>query len=225
MLTTQEEYLESGIHIGTRLKTPYMKNFIYKVRPDKLFVMDLESIDSRIQAAAEMIARYDADRVLVVASRLYAIDAAQRFCDLVGCKLVKGRFQPGTLTNPKSKHFIEPLLVVVSDPRTEIQALKESSFRGVPTIGLVDTDNSARYLDLVIPCNNKGKKSLSLIYKLLAATVLKLRGDADADAKVKKAFEDLEAPTGGEEAAPSEETSMQGEPAKKARRKKKSDEG
>ncbi|MCX8205775.1 MAG: 30S ribosomal protein S2 [Candidatus Micrarchaeota archaeon] len=192
--------------------------------------MDLESIDSRIQSAGELIARYDADKVLVVASRLYAIDAAQRFCDLVGCKLVKGRFQPGTLTNPKSKHFTEPQLVIVSDPRTEIQALKESSFRGVPAIGLVDTDNSARYLDLVVPCNNKGKKSLSLVYRLLAATVLKLRGDADADAKVKKAFEDLEMPAEGQppaEGAPAAEAEPQEEAAgaeKKMRRKKKSEE-
>ncbi len=192
MLTKQEEYLESGIHIGTRLKTPYMKNFIYKVRPDKLYVMNLESIDARIESAAEMIARYDPDKIMVVASRLYAIDAAEKFCELVGCRILKGRFQPGTLTNPKSKHFFEPQLIIVSDPRTEIQALKESSFRGIPSIGLVDTDNSARYLDLVVPCNNKGRKSLNLVYRLLAATVLKLRGDNDAEAKAKKAFEEIE---------------------------------
>ncbi|MEM3364372.1 MAG: 30S ribosomal protein S2 [Candidatus Micrarchaeia archaeon] len=190
MLTTQEEYMESGIHIGTRLKTPYMSMFIYRIRPDKLFVMNLEGIDERIQAAAELIARYDPDKVLVVASRLYAIDAAKKFCDVVGCKFVQGRFQPGTLTNPKSKHFIEPDLLIVSDPRTEIQALKEAAYRGIPTIGLVDTDNSARYIDLVIPCNNKGKKSLNLVYKLLAVTVLTLRGDKEGAAKAKKMFEE-----------------------------------
>lgn len=192
MLTKQEEYMESGIHIGTRLKTPYMNKFIYKIRPDKLFVMDLGSIDDRINAAAELIARYDPNKILVVASRLYAIDAAKKFCEAVGCKLVEGRFQPGTLTNPKSKHFTEPQLVVVSDPRTEIQALKEAAFRGTPTIGLVDTDNSARYVDLVIPCNNKGKKSLNLVYKLLAMTVLRLRGDKEGEEKAKKMFEEEE---------------------------------
>lgn len=191
MLTSQEEYLESGIHIGTRLKTPYMRKFIFKIRPDKLYVMDLESIDQRIQVAAEMIARYEADKVSVVASRSYAIDAAKRFCEAIGCKLVEGRFQPGTLTNPLSTHFQEPHLLVISDPRTEIQALRESSFKGIPTIGLVDTDNSARFLDFVIPCNNKGRKSLNLIYMLLATTVLKLRGDSRAEEKVKKIFEGI----------------------------------
>lgn len=191
MLTSQEEYLESGIHIGTRLKTPYMRKFIFKIRPDKLYVMDLESIDQRIQSAAEMIARYESDKVSVVASRSYAIDAAKRFCDAIGCKLVEGRFQPGTLTNPLSTHFQEPHLLIISDPRTEIQALRESSFKGIPTIGLVDTDNSARFLDFVIPCNNKGRKSLNLIYMLLATTVLKLRGDSRAEEKVKKIFEGI----------------------------------
>lgn len=192
MLTKQEEYLESGIHIGTRLKTPYMKNFIYKVRPDKLYVMNLEKIDEKIEAAAQMIARYDNSKILVVASRLYAIDAAAKFCELLGCKMVGGRFQPGMLTNPKSKHFFEPQLVIVSDPRTELQALKEASFRGIPNIALVDTDNSARYVDLVIPCNNKGKKSLNLVYKLLALTVLKLHNDKNADKKVNEVFKDEE---------------------------------
>jgi len=208
MLTTQEEYMESGIHIGTRLKTPYMSKFIYKTRPDKLFVMNLESIDERINSAAELVARYDPDKILVVASRLYAIDAAKKFCEVVGCKLVSGRFQPGTLTNPKSKHFTEPQLVIVSDPRTEIQALKEAAFRGIPTIGLVDTDNSARYVDLVVPCNNKGKKSLNLVYKLLATTVLKLRGDKEGEARAKKMFEEEE----GEE----QESEENAEPKKTA---------
>lgn len=192
MLTTQEEYLESGIHIGTRLKTPYMKKFIFKIRPDKLYVMDLDSIDQRIQVAAELIARYEAEKVSVVASRSYAIDAAKRFCEAVGCRLVDGRFQPGTLTNPLSTHFQEPHLLVISDPRTEIQALRESSFKGIPSIGLVDTDNSARFLDFVIPCNNKGRKSLNLIYILLATTVLKLRGESNAEEKVKKIFEGID---------------------------------
>ncbi len=190
MLTKQEEYLESGIHIGTRLKTPYMKNFIYKVRPDKLYVMNLEKIDEKIDAAAQMIARYDNNKILVVASRLYAIEAATKFCELMGCKMVGGRFQPGMLTNPRSKHFFEPQLIIVSDPRTELQALKEAAFRGIPAIALVDTDNSARYVDLVIPCNNKGKKSLNLIYKLLALTVLKLHKDKDAEKKVNEIFKD-----------------------------------
>lgn len=191
MLTSQEEYLESGIHIGTRLKTPYMRKFIFKVRPDKLYVMNLESIDQRILTAAEMIARYDAEKVSVVASRSYAIDAAKLFCEAIGCRLVDGRFQPGTLTNPLSNHFQEPHLIVISDPRTEIQALRESSFKGIPSIGLVDTDNSARFLDFVIPCNNKGRKSLNLIYMLLAISVLKLRGDKNAEDKVKKLFEGI----------------------------------
>lgn len=192
MLISQEEYLESGIHIGTRLKTPYMRKFIFKIRPDKLYVMDLDSIDQRIQIAAELIARYEADKVSVVASRSYAIDAARMFCEAVGCKLVDGRFQPGTLTNPLSTHFQEPHLLVISDPRTEIQALRESSFKGIPTVGLVDTDNSARFLDFVIPCNNKGRKSLNLIYMLLAISVLKLRGESDAEEKVKKIFEGID---------------------------------
>ncbi len=226
MLTKQEEYMESGIHIGTRLKTPYMSKFIYKIRPDKLFVMNLESIDERIGAAAELLARYDPDKILVIASRLYAIDAAKKFCDAVGCQLVDGRFQPGTLTNPKSKHFTEPQLVLVSDPRTEIQALKEAAFRGTPTIGLVDTDNSARYVDLVIPCNNKGKKSLNLIYKLLAITLLKMRGDKEGEAKAKKMFEEEDLGESDEEreeaieeqAAEEKETEMKKNAPKKKKR-------
>ena len=59
LLLPQEVLLSAGVHIGTRVKTRSMKPFIYKVRPDGLFVLDMEKMNERIIVAARFFARTD----------------------------------------------------------------------------------------------------------------------------------------------------------------------
>jgi len=194
MLLPQEKYLESGIHIGTKMKTPDMKKYIYKERQDKLYVLDLKQADERIRLAAGLISKYDPAKVYVVASRTYAGMAASKFAQITGCNIAKGRFIPGSMTNPARPNFFEPRLLVVCDPKNEWQSIREASATGTPVIALCDTDNTTRFIDLVLPCNNKGKKALALIFFLLAREVMKAKGLVASDAEFGHTLEEFDVP-------------------------------
>lgn len=192
LLVQQDKYLEAGIHIGTKIKTPDMNAFIYKARQDKLYVLDLKKVDDRLRFAAKFIARYEPATVLVVASRAYAANAASKFASLVGCKIIVGRFIPGVFTNPARPDFCEPKLLIMCDPKGERQAIREASRTGIPVIALCDTDNSTKFTDWVIPCNNKGKRSLALIFYLLTREVMKARGLIASNEEFKIPLEEFE---------------------------------
>lgn len=176
LLANQNDYLEAGIHIATKTRSPGMRRFIYKVREDGLYLLDLKTIDDRIKVAANTIARYEPKDIVVTASRIYAIVAAQKFADIIEAKFIKGRVTPGIFTNPTREDFMEPKLIIISDSRNEKQAIKEASKVNVPIIALSDTDNSTKFIDLIIPANNRGRRSLAFIYYLLSREVLKARG-------------------------------------------------
>ncbi len=173
----QEDYLTAGIHIGTQQKTKEMMRFVYRVRTDGLYVLDIQATDQRIRVAAKMLARYEPERILVVSARQYGQYPAQMFAKVTGAKAITGRFIPGTLTNPKLNVFIEPDILLVTDPSGDAQAVTEAVSVGIPVIGLCDTNNSTSNVDLVIPTNNKGRKALALIYWLLAKQVLEEKGE------------------------------------------------
>ncbi len=193
LLAAQNDYLEAGIHIATKTRSPGMKKFIYKVREDGLYLLDLKTIDTRIRVAALMIARYEPKDVVVTASRIYAIVAAQKFAEIIEAKFIKGRVTPGTFTNPNRENFMEPKLIMVSDSRNEKQAIKEVSNINMPIIALSDTDNSTKFIDLIIPSNNRGRRSLAFVYYLLSREVLKARGKISTNEEFNYNISDFEA--------------------------------
>ena len=177
-LVPVEEYLAAGVHIGTQQKNDDMMKFIYRVRGDGLYILDIRETDARIKTASEFIAKFNPAEVLVVTSRQYGQYPAKRFAQAIGGMHKVGRFIPGTLTNPNMDGFIEPRLIVVTDPIGDAQAIKEAVQTGIPVVALCDTNNSTKYIDLVIPTNNKGRKALSMVYYLLTREVLKEHGIA-----------------------------------------------
>ncbi|MFX1251059.1 MAG: 30S ribosomal protein S2 [Promethearchaeota archaeon] len=180
LLVPLEEYLASGVHIGTISGMRDMKEFIYRVRSDGLFVLDVRKTDTRIRIGAKFLARYEPKAIVCTSLRTYGIFPVTKFCQVIGAKPVTGRFIPGTFTNPsiRGEHeYLEPQVVVITDPNTDTQALKESSRVGAPVIALVDTDNTLENVDYAIPCNNKGRNSLAMVYWLLARQILRERGE------------------------------------------------
>ena len=175
-LVPVEEYLAAGIHIGTQQKSKDMKNFIYRVRGDGLYIIDIRETDERIKTAAKYLAQFDPARVLVVTSRQYGQHPARRFAEAIGALAATGRFVPGRMTNQNLHGYIEPEVVLVTDPIGDAQAIREAVQSGIPVVALCDTNNMTQFVDLVIPTNNKGRKALSMVYFLLTREMLRLRG-------------------------------------------------
>ncbi|MCL2868265.1 MAG: 30S ribosomal protein S2 [Candidatus Bathyarchaeota archaeon] len=193
LLLPRDTLLSAGIHIGTRMKTLDMAPFIYRVRPDGLFVLDVKKADDRIRTAAKFLSRYENAKVAVAATRLYAHEPVKKFCEVTGATPIIGRFIPGQLSNPQYSHRIDPEIIVVSDPRADAQAVKEASKVGIPIVALCSTDNEFSGVDLVIPTNNKGRRALAVIFWLLARQILRERGEIGMDQDPQVTIEDFEA--------------------------------
>jgi small subunit ribosomal protein S2 len=193
LLLPRDTMLSAGIHIGTRMKTLDMEPFIYRVRPDGLFVLDVKKTDDRIRVASKFLSRFEREKIAVAASRLYAHEPAKKFCELTGATPIIGRFIPGLLSNPLYPNRIDPEVIVVSDPKADAQAVKEAGRVGIPIVALCSTDNEFSGVDLVIPTNNKGRRALAVIYWLLARQVLRERGELAADQDPQATIEDFEA--------------------------------
>ncbi|MDD2410293.1 MAG: 30S ribosomal protein S2 [Candidatus Methanomethylophilaceae archaeon] len=193
LLVSEDTYLTSGVHIGTQQKSADMKDFIYKVRQDGLYVLNVQKTDERIRVAAAMLARYDPKRILVVSARQYGQRPAREFSKAIGTPAFAGRFVPGTLTNPVNPGFVEPEILLVTDPAADKQALNEALNLGIPIIAMCDANNETRNVDLIIPTNNKGRRALACVYWLLTREVLVARGDLKDPADFKMEIEDFEA--------------------------------
>ncbi len=199
LLLPQDTLLSAGIHIGTRMKTGDMEQFIYRVRPDGLFVLDVKRTDDRIRAAAKFLARFEPAKIAAAAARLYAQEPVKKFCQMTGATPVVGRFIPGLLSNPLYPNRIEPDVLVVSDPRADAQAVKEAGSVGIPVVALCSTDNEFVGVDFVIPTNNKGRRALAVIYWLLSRQILRERGDLAPDKDPTLTIDDFEAKIAREE--------------------------
>ncbi|OGS51297.1 MAG: 30S ribosomal protein S2 [Euryarchaeota archaeon RBG_16_68_12] len=193
LLVPEDTYLTSGVHIGTQQKSADMMPFIYKVRSDGLYVLDIKKTDARIRQAAKFLARFPPGKVLVVAARQYGQKPAKLFGKAVGAQVFAGRFVPGTLTNPQVEEYAEPEVLFVTDPAADQQALREGLNVGIPVVGLCDANNETRNVDLIVPTNNKGRRALATVYWLLTREVLKERGELKSDEDFAPTIDDYEA--------------------------------
>jgi small subunit ribosomal protein S2 len=193
LLLPRDTLLSAGIHIGTRMKTGDMEGFIYRVRPDGLFVLDVKKTDDRIRVAAKFLARFEPSKIAAAAARLYAQEPVKKFCEVTKATPVIGRFIPGLLSNPLYPNRIEPEVLIVSDPRADFQAVREASSVGIPVVALCSTDNEFSDVDFVIPTNNKGRRALAVIYWLLARQILRERGELPPDKDLSLTIDDFEA--------------------------------
>ncbi|AFH42449.1 30S ribosomal protein S2 [Fervidicoccus fontis Kam940] len=197
LLVPIEQYLAAGVHIGTYVCNKNMKEFVYRIRPDGLYVLDVRKIDERLRIASKMLARYEPQKILVVSVRQYGHNPVKKFSQYVGSKYIAGRVIPGILTNPHLEWYIEPDIVVVTDPRADQQIINEASKIGIPIISFTDTDNRIDNIDLIIPANNKGRKSLALLYWILTRQILREKGLLLQNADLQEPPDAFEARVGG----------------------------
>lgn len=194
LLVPIDNYLKAGIHIGTKFKTKHMDEFIYKTRPDGLFVLNLQKIDERLGIAAKFLANYGPEDIVIACRRENGWRAAKMFGKVTGIRVFAGRYPPGILTNAALRNFTEAKVVLVVDSWPDRNVIADAQRVGLPVLALCDTNNQSNFIDLVIPCNNKGKKSLGLLFWILAREYLRSRGslpkDKDLDVSVDDFTED-----------------------------------
>ncbi|MEM2759833.1 MAG: 30S ribosomal protein S2 [Nitrososphaerales archaeon] len=172
-----KDYLEelapkTGIRVGTPVKTKYMSPFIVRANPEGLYILDMNKTRERIEVAANFIARTPISKVAVCSAREYGKTPVAKFCELTGATPILERFMPGTFTNPLLPNYMEPELILVTDPQADQQAVIEATRAGLPVIAVSNSDNVTSKVDLVIPANNRGRKALAAVYWLLAKAVL-----------------------------------------------------
>lgn len=188
----KKKILATGIRVGTQVKTKFMMPFITTASPEGLYMLDLDITLEKIKTAAKFINRIGTDNLIVCTGRRYAETPIEKFCEMLDAKKLLGRFMPGTLTNPSLPYYIEPKLVLISDPQVDVQAITEATNAGIPVIGIANTDNITSKLDVIIPANNRGRKALATVYWLLVRQILIERGELKENESMKYEIDDFE---------------------------------
>lgn len=195
-LSEKEEDIKNliiaGCHLGGKKITKQMRKYVYTVRKDGIAIFDVNKIYEKIQVAARIIASVDPDSVISVSSREAGQRAVYKFGHFTKTQAVTGRWSPGMLTNQTTKKYVEPRLLIVTDPRTDYNAILESSYVNLPVIAICNSDNMLKYVDCAIPCNNRSSYSVAMIWYLLTKAVLEIKKEMEGFERNPSAYVNME---------------------------------
>lgn len=167
LLVPLNDYTKTGIHLGTKVITPDMKEFVYRRRADSIAVLNTGLIDDQIKKAIDLISKFEPSEIVLACKREAGWDSAKLLGEVLGVKVLTKKYPGGMMTNTELSYFYEPELVIVCDPWVDRNALGDAVKTNKKVLMLADTNNFVKNADVVIPCNNKASKSLGLIFYLL----------------------------------------------------------
>ena len=170
-----EDYLKSSIHLGTRVITPDMKEYVYKRRADGLAVFNTSLLDDKIKEGAEYLSNYEPKDIILVCKREAGWKAAKLFSQITGVKIFTKKYPAGILTNSNLEQFTEAELVFIIDPWLDKNALRDANNIRVPVLSICDTNNYTQGINKVVPGNNKSAKSIGILLYLMAKLYVEIR--------------------------------------------------
>ncbi|MDD3263626.1 MAG: 30S ribosomal protein S2 [Candidatus Nanoarchaeia archaeon] len=191
LLISNEEFLKYGVHIGTKYKTKDMAEYIYMTKPNGLSVMNIPKINEKILLAANMLSEFSPSEILFVSRRENGWKSVTTASKILGAKYIIGRYSPGLLTNASLENYTEAKIIFAVDPWPDANIIKDAQKIGIPVIAMCDTNNLTKNVDLVIPGNNKGKKSIGLVLYLLTKLYLQKKGVVKSDSDFKHDVEEF----------------------------------
>lgn len=175
-LVPVEKYLSAGVHIGTKFKTKDMAPYIYKINPNGLAILNIQQVDEQLGKAIKVLLKYEPKDILVIGRRENSWKPVKKFAETIKARYYVGRYPAGIMTNPNLETYIEPKLVLLVDPWLDKNAMKDSVSMHIPIMALCDSNNVTKNVDYIVPCNNKGSKSLAMVFLVLTTEYLKGKG-------------------------------------------------
>jgi len=171
-----QKLLACKVHMGTKNLTSTMNRYTTARRKDGIHILNLHMTwEKLVLAARAIVAIENPADIVVISARPFGQRAVLKFSQNTGCTSMVGRFCPGTFTNQIQTNYSQPRLIIVTDPRTDHQAITESAYVNIPIIAFADSDSPLTHVDMAIPCNNRGKNAIGMLYWMLAREVLRMR--------------------------------------------------
>jgi len=176
MLVPLEEYVKSGIYLGTKVVTPQMKQFVYRRRADGLAIFNTDIIDEKLKDGIDFITKFNADEIILVCKRQAGWKTAEMLGRITGIKVFTKKYPAGVLTNTQLPDFFENELTIACDSWLDKNALNDTLNVHKKILMVCDTNNFPTSANQIIIGNNKSARSLGLMFYLITRGFCKAKG-------------------------------------------------